>query len=251
MKRSKIKLSSPKLLEMLHGAALALGLTEFQFKITPEDGFMLNRLDSSKAAHLRIEIPPSDFEEYKVPEEREVCLDMEAFTEVVKRTKRLKEPIEIQVLDDEMHFSNDGTPKRTFQIKLLTPAPENKELNLELETVVIADAKEMHEQVQDLLGIATHAIIEVSDGILTVNGEGDKGKVSVQTQLTDLGLVKSHEGPNAKAMYAMAYLSEAFKFLKDFDVIAMRFADNKPLTLTTIVGNGAIRILVAPRVERR
>ena len=133
----------------------------------------------------------------------------------------------------------------------MNPAEEQKELNLDLPTVIVADADAINEQVKDLIGLAQHAIVEVNDGVLSIRGEGDKGKVTVQTSLTELDLVKSHEGPNARAMYAMGYLQSAFKFLKQFDAIAMRFTDDKPLTLTTIIGEGAIRILIAPRVERR
>lgn len=251
MKKATLKLASPDLFNKIQESAAAVGLTELQFKITPEDGFILSKLDSSKAAHLRIEIPPSEFEEYNVPEERVVCIDMESLTLIKKRFEKRKEAIDIVLKDNEMIISNDGKPRREFSLSLLVPAEDTKELNLELPTLVVVDAEEMNEQVKDLIGIAQHAIVEVSDGLLTVNGEGDKGKVSVQTSLTELDMVKRHEGPNAKSMYAVAYLEEAFKFLKQFDVVAMRFTDNKPLTLTTIIGKeGAIRILIAPRVER-
>ena len=150
-----------------------------------------------------------------------------------------------------MLIANVDNPKREFSLSLLSPAEDSKELNLDLPTLIVVDAKEMSEQVKDLSGIAAHAIVEVRDGSLTIHGEGDKGKVSVQTSLTELDLVKSYEGPNAKAMYSMQYLEQVFAFLSQFDVIALRFTDNKPLTLTTIIGDGAIRILIAPRVERR
>jgi DNA polymerase III sliding clamp (beta) subunit (PCNA family) len=252
MKKATLNLSSPNLLVKIHEAALALAMPELQFVISPENGLVINRLDSSKAAHLRIEIPPSDFSEYKVPEERIICVDMESLGLVVKRIKRLKDqPIDISIIDNEMLIANVGNPKREFSLSLLSPAEDSKELNLDLPTLIVVDAKEMSEQVKDLSGIAAHAIVEVIDGLLTIHGEGDKGKVSVQTSLTELDLVKSHEGPNAKAMYSMQYLEQVFAFLSQFDVIALRFTDNKPLTLTTIIGDGAIRILIAPRVERR
>lgn len=251
MKKAKLRLKSPELFVKINEAAIALGLPEIQFKLTPEDGLVLNRLDVSKAAHLRIEIPPSDFEEFKVSEERIICVDMDSFTTVMARLKRLKEPIDVAFVDNEMLLSNIGKVKREFAINLLTPAEGAKELKLDLPTLVVVDAKEMNEQVKDLFGIAVHAVVEVNDGLLSISGEGDKGKVSIQTSLTELDLVKSYEGPNARAMYSMGYLAEAFKFLKQFDVIAMRFGIDKPLTLTTIIGDGAIRILIAPRVERQ
>jgi hypothetical protein len=230
MKKAKLRLKNPELFVKINEASVALGLPEIQFTLSPEDGLLLSKLDSSKAAHLRIEIPPSDFEEFKVSEERVICVDMDSFSTVMARLKRLKEPIDVE-----------------FAINLLTPAEGTKELKLDLPTLVVVDANEMNEQVKDLFGIAAHAIVEVNGGLLSVSGEGDKGKVSVQTSLTELDLVKSHEGPNARAMYAMGYLVEAFKFLKQFDVIAMRLGVDKPLTLTTIIGDGAIRILIAPR----
>jgi len=251
LKKAKITLKNPDLLVWLNEAAAALVMPELQFTIN-EDGLTVSKLDSSKAAHLKVFIPATDFESYNVPVERVVCIDMEGLTTIVKRIKRIKdELIEVEISDNEMVIANVGKPRREFTINLLTPSENSKDLVIDLPTKVVVDAEEMNEQVKDLIGIAAYAIIEVVDGILTVNGEGDKGKVSVQTSLTELEMVKSHEGPNAKSMYAMGYFEEAFKFLKQFDTIEISFTDNKPITLTTKLGEGEIKILIAPRVERR
>jgi len=253
MKKSKLVLSNPDILVKINEAALALALTELQFTLSPDEGFAVNKLDSAKAAHLKILLMTSDFESYSVPDNRIVCIDMDGFTTVVGRLKRLKEPIEIVIGDSEMIFANLGKPRREFTINLLNPAEQGKELMSDFPTKVVVDVEEMNEQVKDLSGIASHAVVQIVDGLLTVQGEGEKGKVSIQTSLTELGLVKSHEGPNARAMYAIGYLFEAFKFLKanKFETVKLCFTDDKPITLTTELGEGEIRILIAPRVERR
>jgi hypothetical protein len=249
MKNLRIRFESPDLLNKIKEAAEALLLPEIQFKIGPDDGLVLNMLDSSKAAHLRVLIPTTDFDGFELPEEKMFCINMESFGIAISRLKRLKEPIEMEFVDNEIILSNIGTPKRDFSIPLLTPNERVVEINNDLQTIVEVDAKEMYEQSLDLEKLAEYAIIELKDGHLFILGNGDKGKVSIQTSLED-NLVKSHSGPNAKAMYAMNFLLGVFKFFKQFETINIRLEDNKPITLTTNIGKGEIRILIAPRVER-
>jgi len=248
----RIRLPSPDILDMINEAAVALSMPELEFHLK-SDGLYLNRFDSAKAAHLGISIPASEFDDFVVDEEKYICVSMDSLTGVVKRLKRLKEPIEITIEDDRLTFANCGTPRRVFGIDMLTPQRVSGPKPYEATTILNVDAQELYEQIKDLSGIVIHAIVMVSDGILNIKGEGERGTVSVQTILTESDLVKSHEGPNAKSIYAMMYLDGIAKFVKSCKVetITMEFNSDKPIMFITKVGSGEIRMLVAPRIERR
>ena len=250
MTNDRIVFHSPEILEHIMKALNSVAMPEFQFELSPS-GILHSKLDSSRAAHIRINIPESYFKEFSVSQTRQICVNMERLTTVVKRLIKYKDQaIEMLFVDNEMFLTNLGSPKREFSLNFLDPREVGKDLNIESTTIIDIDTKELEEQIKDMKGTAVHAIFEVLGGNLSITCKSDDGKAMVITP-SDSEFITVHNATDAKAMYALSYMTEIVKFLKGFETVKMELSTNLPLTFVVNEGQVEFRILLAPRVERR
>ncbi|MHA1245859.1 MAG: proliferating cell nuclear antigen (pcna) [Candidatus Thorarchaeota archaeon] len=233
--------------------ALATLLTEVNFVIS-ETGISLCQLDSSKAAMIDLKLPAGVFQEYTCKGEHVVCLGVD---ELVKISKRMAS-------DDRLEFSLDektqrfeirmiGQADRKFSLMLLTPPDEerkSKPMPYDVRAEMYANA--FKQAVKDIGVVSGHIKIHADKESLTFTGEGGIGEAQVALKIGDESpLYDLQVEKPATAMYSLSYLSEISKAMSS-DSLVLQFATDKPIQMEfSVAEGGAIKFILAPRIERR
>ena len=238
--------------------AIATLLTEANFKVD-SSGIYLRQMDSSKAAMIDLKLPKKIFQDFDCKEERNLCLGIDELSKVSKRMsgdERLE--FNLDDSDNRLEIRMIGRAERMFKLQLLAPPRDiNKEPAIDWEVTAEMDADAFKQAIKDIGVVANNVTISAESNVVSFSGQGDTGeaKVNLSTegdpQIVFSIEMKGGEKTPPTTMYALSYLSEMSKAIAS-DSISLHFATEKPLMLDfSIAEYGQIRLILAPRKERR
>ena len=238
--------------------AIATLLTEANFRVD-STGIYLRQMDSSKVAMIDLKLPSEIFQEYSCKDEHSLCLGIDELAKVSKRMsgdERLE--FNLDADDNRLEIKMVGRAERMFKLQLLTPPRDTtKEPSIQWEVSAEMDADAFKQAIKDIGVVATNVTITADKSTVSFSGQGDTGeaKVNLSTE-GDPQMVFTIEmdkgaGPSPTTMYALSYLTEMSKAIAS-DSIVLHFATEKPMMLDfPIAETGQIRLILAPRKERR
>lgn len=233
--------------------ALATIFTEASFAID-EKGISLRQVDPLNAAMMDLKLPAGVFQEYSCEGTHEVCLGVD---ELVKVSKRMAgdDKLEFNLDTDDKRFEIKmlGTAERTFKLQLLaSPGKKGKKPSLEFDVKAEMFADAFKQAVKDIGVVSIHIKIRAQGDTLTFAGEGDTGEAEVALKVgDDSSLFDLDIKQDSQAIYALKYLADIIKAISS-DSITLQFSSNRPIMMDfPIAEAGAIKFILAPRVERR
>ncbi len=252
MKNKKLfVLSNPDLLVAVKRGAKALFIMDIQIYLNNE-GLFIRQIDQSGAAMLIIKCPSTSFQEFWIDKDEEHILIVPSgkFSKAVERIEKMKGPIVVTLGDAELIIKSEGVKSKSFTIELFADDEDDvkKEPEIGHPTKVILDSKEFFGQVKDLDGFSENVFLQMKDGYFNVYG--DKKEVFIQTLLADNEMYEVVLDGETTARYSLSFLSEIVKLFKEYEKITVEFTDNKPLILTTIIGEITAKTILAPVVEQ-
>lgn len=238
--------------------AIATLLTEANFKVD-SSGIFLRQMDSSKVAMIDLKLPKKIFQEYDCKGEHDLCLGIDELVKVSKRMsgdERLE--FNLEESDNRLEIKMIGRAERMFKLQRLTPLGDApREPSVEWDVTAEMDADAFKQAIKDIAVVANNVTISADSKGVSFSGQGDTGEARVNLSaegdpqiVFNIEMRGDSKSPPT-TMYALSYLSEMSKAIAS-DTIALHYATEKPMMLDfQIAEAGQIRLLLAPRKERR
>jgi len=236
--------------KLIHGVA-----DECTFVMTP-NALTLRIMDPSRVAMIDLVLPKEQCEEFTCLEDLKFCFNVESLlNRTLKNTYK----------DEAIRFDVDVTPiSETMRTRLIQKLTRNFTIPLleasaeEIPTPKITlpfHAKLVLENLNTLFkDLEDHVVIKGNiDGVtFEQNSDYEMEKFSTTLQKGDETVldIRTSE-PEVKATFSCSYLKEILKLLNPLTtIITLSFGTNLILEIDAeIVGYGAIRFYLAPRIE--
>jgi len=223
-------------------------VNEVNLKIT-KDYIELIAMDPANVAMVIFKLLSSAFSEYDVDEEKILGINLNSFTQLLKRVK--PSDILTMELDEDRNRLNvilKGTSVRKFDLALLDiEHREQKIPNLTFDANVKTNNLLFNEAIEDMDVISDSLSLQIADGSLFVKGEGSlsSGKVEITPdQETEI------EGSEAKSKYSVEYLKKMIKGSKLANEVYLHFGNDYPLKMEyRLVDRLSLVFILAPRVS--
>lgn len=214
-----------------------------------KDYIELVAMDPANVAMVVFKLLSSAFSEYDVPEERVIGVNLNSFTQILKRVK----PSDILTLELDEEKNRlivllKGTSTRKFDLALLDiEHREQKIPNLNFDTKVKTNNLLFNEAIEDMDVVSDSLSLEVLGSSFFVQGEGSlsSGKVEISTdQETEIS------GDDARSKYSVEYMKKIVKGAKLANDVILEFGSDYPLRAEyRVVDRLSLMFILAPRVN--
>lgn len=210
-----------------------------------EDGLKLDALSRDHITFIHLELKISLFDEYQCDEQVNINVDTEELMKVLKRSNG-DDIMELGVDEDNLVISFIGEADRLFKIRLVNmeyTAPSPPTLNYPTKFELPFDL--LKNSIQDVNIVSDKILFFVDKDKFIASAEGEFGEAQI----------KYLHGENilepAKSIYALSKITELLKADKFSDSTIIQLGDDMPLSLTlkTVMGDGILKFMIAPRIE--
>ena len=213
--------------EFKSSISLIQGIIEDATFNVNKDGLNFKGIDIGKICFVSINFPSDKFIKFSCDEETKFTIRTHEFSEVIKRAKN-DEEITLEMGNKNILDIYLGG-KKNFQIPLLSIESESPDPKFRLQTKTIMKFGELEDYVKDISVVADNFIV-VSDGNkLKLLGNGDSGKVEIESEST----VSQEEKGELRGEYMIDFLQSAMKSLKGgFEEVILEHGHDMPLKLS-------------------
>ncbi|MBI5391820.1 proliferating cell nuclear antigen (pcna) [Candidatus Woesearchaeota archaeon] len=217
-----------------------------------KDRLELVAIDPANVAMVVFKLLSSAFTEFNVEEEKVIGINLDQFTQILKRSK----PTDVITLDldeekNRLNIVFKGSTIRIFNMSLLEiedrehkVPPLKFGVRIETNTLLFGDAIEDMDVVADSLSF--HALTDKF--IIKSEGTTSSGKVEI-TNDEETTIASSHED-EVQSKYSIEYLKKIVKGSKLTNNVTLEFGPNYPLrTEYKVVDKLSLQFILAPRVS--
>jgi len=220
---------------------------EFELK---EDGLHLKAMDPSQISMVSFTMPKAAFEEYSIPEEMRIGINLAQFSSVLSRGKK-GEKAELTIEDGRLivKFYADKR-KKTFKVPLIETGERlQREPKIEFKSNVSIRADAFKEALKDAKLVSSHVRLVLDPKEFIVEVRGDSGDVKEQFELggTEVTGIKTDGG--AKATFPLQYLEDMVKATNASSNVIINMETDKPLKLEYEIEGAKVIYYLAPRIE--
>ena len=214
-------------------------IEEATFKVSPEEGFVLQALDPAKIAMVQVFLPKSFFSEIQVDKESFFGVN---FTELVKIMKRVKadDRVEFRLTRDSLTVVIRNGFKRTHRLALLPPEEfQVRSLKVNFTAGIRMDSKRLPDVIKELKGIASEVEITIDGEKAEFGARSERQESRITIEKTDPVVLDIWAEEPARAVYGMAYLERMTKPADISAEVTLEMATDKPLKLHYSIGGFA------------
>ena len=220
----------------------------FVFK---KDYMELVALNSNNVVMVIFRLLSSNFEKYDIAEDFQISLNLEHFSDVLKRCDdRGKLILSTDEGMNKLNIVSDSKNKKEFELSLIDFTDDNlqKVPSLEFPLKIIASSSSFTNAVNDLSFLENGVSFSVSDEkIFSLEGKTNtmSGKIDF---LEDVD-VKNEKG-KLSCRYSIEYLKKFIKADKMVNTVEMGFGEDYPLKIEyKLVDSMLLGFILAPRGE--
>ncbi len=220
---------------------------EFEIK---SDGLHLKAMDPSQIAMVSFTMPKSAFEEYSLPEELRIGLNIAQLSSVLSRGKK-GEKAELGIDEGRLilKFYADKR-KRTFKVPLIETAERlQKEPKIEFKSHVNVKADALKEALKDARLVSSHVRLLLNPKQFVVEVHSDSGDVREEFELggEEVSEIKTESG--ARATFPLQYIEDMVKATSATSNVKLNLETDKPLKLEYEIADAKVVYYLAPRIE--
>jgi proliferating cell nuclear antigen len=224
--------------------------------IADSTGLTLSEMDPGKVGMVQIKVPAEIFEEYTCEEQTPFRLDINELKKTVSRAGP-GDNIVLSLDPEQNKFIIKllGKGTRTFVLGIRDVGEiRSKSPQIPFKADIRLVSGALSQAVKDVELFAENVTFVADKTQLTVLGSGNVGEVEVILKTDDEESVLSYEvQEEARASYALNYLSDMVKASNASRTVVIRYATNMPMEIEFELldaGEGAyIKYLLAPRRE--
>ena len=225
-------------------------VNEVNLKLT-KDKLELIAVDPATVALVVFKLLSSAFSEYHIEKERTIGINLDAFTQILKRAK----PTDILTLEleddkNKLQMTFKGTTTRTFSLGLLDiDEKEQKVPNLKFAAKIETNTLLFTEAIEDMDIIADNLSFVASPDKFTIQSEGttSSGKVEIANdETTIINLIKEEQ---QTSRYSVEYLKKIIKAGKLANTVTLEFGQDYPLRAEyRVLDKLSLQFILAPRI---
>ncbi len=214
-------------------------IEEATFKVSPEEGFVLQALDPAKIAMVQVFLPKPFFSEIQVEGESFFGVN---FTELAKVMKRVKsdDRVEFHLTRDSLTVVLRDGFKRTHRLALLPPEEfQVRSLKVNFTAGIRMDSRKMPEIIKELKGISSEVEITIDGERTEFAARSERQESRITIEKTDPIVLDIWAQEPARAVYGLGYLE---KMVKPADIsaeVSLEIATDKPMMMKYSIGGFA------------
>ncbi|MAG20027.1 proliferating cell nuclear antigen (pcna) [archaeon] len=241
----KLSLAEPKVLVDSVNIISEL-VTEVKFKVL-KDRFEVMAMDPANVVMVIFKLLSSAFTEYKVDEEKELCINLENLKQVLRRVKA-GDMLKIEEEENKLKITLVGENMRTFSLGLIElDEGDQKVPSLEFPIKIEMPSFVFNEGIEDVGIVAESVALICKDGKFIIESEG--GTSAARVEIGDEEGVKVTGGDEVLAKYSIEYLKKISKSNKVSGNVVLEFNKDYPLKISyNVVDRLSMIFILAPRI---
>lgn len=222
-------------------------VNEARIKIT-KNNLEIISMDPANVAMIIFKLLSSSFVEYNLPEEKEICVNMESLKQILKRAKP-SDTLTIK-LDDEknkLSITITGESTRTFSLSLIDiDEKEQKIPDLKFPVTINTNTLTFDEAIEDMNVVSESVAFVAEKNKLTLQSSSNLNSANVEIPLKQDQNIKAA----VKSKYSLEYLKKMIKASKLSDQAVINFDKDYPLKLEyNIKDKLSLSFILAPRID--
>jgi len=247
MKRMKLSLAEPKVLVDSVNIISEL-VTEVRLKVL-KDRFEVVAMDPANVVMIIFKLLSSAFTEYNVEVEKDLCINLENFKQILRRVK-IGDMLKLEEEENKLKIMLIGENTRTFSLSLIDVNDEEQKIpklvfpvRVEMPSVVFNEA------IEDVSIVAESIALINNEGKFIIESEG--GMSAAKVEISDEEGVKVEGGKEEiLAKYSIEYLKKMSKGNKLAGNVILEFNKDYPLKVSyNVVDRLSLVFVLAPRVS--
>ena len=210
-------------------------------------------MDPANVAMVVFRLLSSAFTEYKVEEDVEICVSLDALKQVLKRSK----PSDLLTLEldkekNKLKVKIVGESSRTFNLALIDiNDSEQKIPSLKFPLTVDTHSSVFDEAIADMGIISESVIFNTEANKFVLRSESKLHNARVEVGSDAETTVESENTDNVKSKYSLEYLKKMVKASKLSSNVRIQFGPSYPLRLDyTVKDKFQLVFLLAPRSDQ-
>lgn len=225
--------------------------------IVEEGTFVMNEaqikllaMDPSHVAMVDFELPSTFFDSYKCDGEPKLSINIKEFLRFLDRVDR-DEQVRI-VLNEEkarlvIHCKRGGHNRR-FEMPILEPLDEEvpqPKIFFKGKARITSDAVRM--AIRDANLVSEHVKVEMVDGLLKVNAEGDMGSSFSEWEATSDDVLELKVDEDSNATFTLSYLQDIANAAgANSEVVTIELSTDMPIKMDFEIPVGRLVYYLAP-----
>ena len=225
--------------------------------IVEEGTFIMNEaqmkllaMDPSHVAMVDFELPSAFFDNYKCKGEPKLSINIKEFLRFLDRVDR-DEQVRI-VLNEErarlVIYCKRGGHSRRFEIPILEPLDEEvpqPKIFFKGKARITSDAVRM--AIRDANLVSEHVKVEMEEGLLKVNAEGDMGSSFSEWEKNSDDVLELKVDEDSSATFTLSYLQDIANAAgANSEVVTIELSTDMPIKMDFEVPLGRLVYYLAP-----
>lgn len=220
---------------------------EFEVK---SDGLHLKAMDPSQISMVSFTMPKAAFEEYSIPEDMRIGINISQLASVLSRGKK-GEKAEMGMEEGRLILKFYADKRRkTFKVPLIETGERlQKEPKIEFKTHVKIRADALKEALKDAKLVSSHVRLVLDPKQFIIEVRGDSGDVREEFELGGSEVTEIKTDKGARATFPLQYLEDMIKATNASSDILLNLETDKPMRMEYNIEGAKIVYYLAPRIE--
>jgi len=246
---TKVKLGSPDLLKNAVSIISEI-IDEGVFSFS-SNGLSLLSPDRTMVAVVDFKLLPQNFEEFDVPTQIDVGLNLTNLSSILKRVKSSDKLTINLATKNKVELIVEGDGKRSFELPVISVNVEKPPIDqLAFSNRVDLEAGVLEAGVEDAGVIADSLILEAGTENFKLSAKTDTTSSQLELKKGDNGLLDLQVKEAIRARYPLDYLKKMSKACRLVNQVTLEFGTDYPLRLSfKELDKLNLCFILAPRVE--
>ena len=225
--------------------------------IVEEGTFVMNEaqikllaMDPSHVAMVDFELPSTFFDSYKCEGEPKLSINIKEFLRFLDRVDR-DEQVRIELNEEKarlvIHCKRGGHNRR-FEMPILEPLDEEvpqPKIFFKGKARITSDAVRM--AIRDANLVSEHVKVEMVDGLLKVNAEGDMGSSFSEWETSSDDVLELKVDEDSNATFTLSYLQDIANAAgANSEVVTIELSTDMPIKMDFEIPVGRLVYYLAP-----
>jgi proliferating cell nuclear antigen len=206
-------------------------------------GLEIKEMDNSNISMLSVAMQPSLLTEYVANTEVKAGVNLENLNKMLKTIPKGEE-FTIRVNNTAIEIN---TEHKAYSVPIIEMKPRTDRVpNVESTNTIIFNVAEFKDALKDLLQISNYAHINIADGTITFDAEGEAGSVSNEYMYDKV--IRSTE-PITNLCFNIAEMQKLIKEADKKSNIELYLKNEQPLKVVYELAGQKLRGFLAPYIE--
>jgi len=207
-------------------------------------------MDPANVAMVIFKLLSTNFVEYEVEGNSEICINLNNLKQVLKRAKA-NDIVSLELADNKLRVTLRGSTKRSFSLPILQgDEKEQKVPELSFPLSILMNSEMLNEAIEDVDIIGESVSFAIDKELFVVAAEGDLSKAKIEIRPNEQVTITTTTDKPSRAKYSIEYLKKMIQGGKLSPQVRIQFNEDYPLRLEyKLIDKVLLAFILAPRVE--